>query len=44
MKVFSSLPFLPLNSLIILGRKAVLISVLEAIKKRTSELPSKAQM
>ena len=44
MKVFPDLPFLPLNSIIILGRKVVLISVLEAVKKRTSELPSKAQM
>lgn len=42
MKVLYGLPFLPFNSIIILGRKVVLIWVLEAVKKLTSELLSKA--
>jgi len=42
MKVLPTLLFLPIKLLIILGRKVVLIWVLEAVKKLTSELPSKA--
>ena len=44
MKVLPTLLFLPVKLLIILGRKVVFISALEAVKKLTSELPSEVQM